>query len=149
MIYSIIFAECTVSSAEAKIPSGSLTASPVRFLPKSMPIILSISAKLAIKQEKKMSNNNKQPRQPRVRKYRLTLADDQTHRQIKVAKFSRWSFFLTVAVVFVTISVCLMMLIALTPLKSFIPGYPDADTRKASVQNAIQIDSLRNVVSKW
>ncbi len=96
-----------------------------------------------------MSNNNKQPRQPRVRKYRLTLADDQTHRQIKVAKFSRWSFFLTVAVVFVTISVCLMMLIALTPLKSFIPGYPDADTRKASVQNAIQIDSLRNVVSKW
>lgn len=96
-----------------------------------------------------MSNNNNQSRQPRVEKFRLTIVDDKTLRQLKVAKFSRWSFFMTVASLTLIVTFGTMLIIAVTPLKSFIPGYPDADARRASVQNAIKIDSLENIISKW
>jgi murein DD-endopeptidase MepM/ murein hydrolase activator NlpD len=40
-------------------------------------------------------------------------------------------------------------LLAYTPLRTSIPGYPDAHTRRAAIQNAIRIDSLENVISRW
>lgn len=40
-------------------------------------------------------------------------------------------------------------LIAFTPLKTTIPGYPDARSRKMAVQNAIRIDSLETLISRW
>lgn len=96
-----------------------------------------------------MGRNKNHTKEPRVNKFRLTLADANTHRQLKVAKFTRWSFFMTVLSILLLLTVGLMLLIALTPMRSFIPGYPDADTKKASIQNAIKIDSLENLISKW
>ena len=43
----------------------------------------------------------------------------------------------------------LWCLIAFTPLRTFIPGYPDARTKHDAIQNAIRIDSLENVITKW
>lgn len=42
-----------------------------------------------------------------------------------------------------------MLLMAFTPMKTFIPGYPASDTRKSSEQNALRIDSLKNVIARW
>lgn len=81
--------------------------------------------------------------------YRLTIADAHTHRQLKTASFTKWKFFMTTISILLIVTAALMCLIALTPMKSFIPGYPDADTKKASIQNAIKIDSLENQISKW
>ncbi len=42
-----------------------------------------------------------------------------------------------------------MALIAFTPLREFIPGYPDGQTRHAIVQNALRLDSLEQQVRRW
>ena len=41
------------------------------------------------------------------------------------------------------------LLIAHTPLRRTIPGYPDRETQKAAVENFRKIDSLENVISLW
>lgn len=128
------------------MPSGSLAASPVRFLPKSMPKSLSIeTAKLA----KTMSRNNRLNKEPRTEKFRLSLVDDTTHRHIWTLRFTRWTFFLTVISIITVLLVGAFAVFALTPLKSFIPGYPDEHARRAAVQNAVRIDSLENVIIRW
>lgn len=38
---------------------------------------------------------------------------------------------------------------AFTPAKTFIPGYPDARTKRAAIQNAIKVDSLEAVIARW
>lgn len=41
------------------------------------------------------------------------------------------------------------VLIAFTPLRKLIPGYPDEYSRQEAVRNAIRIDSLENEMAKW
>lgn len=41
------------------------------------------------------------------------------------------------------------VLIAFTPLREFIPGYPDGETRKGYVKNALRADSLERVLKQW
>jgi len=40
-------------------------------------------------------------------------------------------------------------IIAYTPLRNTIPGYPDATTRYRNVQNAMRIDSLEKCIYRW
>jgi murein DD-endopeptidase MepM/ murein hydrolase activator NlpD len=40
-------------------------------------------------------------------------------------------------------------LIAYTPVRTFIPGYPDARTKRVAIQNAIKVDSLERVIYRW
>jgi murein DD-endopeptidase MepM/ murein hydrolase activator NlpD len=54
---------------------------------------------------------------------------------------------LALAVIFIIGSVTL--LISFTPLREFIPGYPNAFTRRAIVQNAIKADSLEHTIRMW
>lgn len=96
-----------------------------------------------------MPRKNKQSREPRVVKFRATLADDATHRQIGVVKFTRWQLFTAALTVILILLVGFLLLVAYTPLKTFVPGYPNAETKRASVQNSIKIDSLENVVARW
>ena len=96
-----------------------------------------------------MPRKNKQSKEPRVVKFRATLADDVTHRQIGVIKFTRWRLFTAVLTIVLLLFAAFILLVAYTPLKTFVPGYPDAETKRASVQNSIKIDSLENVVARW
>ena len=41
------------------------------------------------------------------------------------------------------------VIIAFTPLREFIPGYPDAHTRRQIVQNALKVDSLEQKLDYW
>ena len=41
------------------------------------------------------------------------------------------------------------MFIAFTPIRTFIPGYPDARSKRAAIQNAVKVDSLENVIFRW
>lgn len=41
------------------------------------------------------------------------------------------------------------VLIAFTPIREFIPGYPDGTTRRYIVQNALKVDSLQREVQQW
>lgn len=57
-----------------------------------------------------------------------------------MAFFGGFSFFLITLVI---------VLIAFTPLREFIPGYPDAHTRRQIVQNALKVDSLEQKLDYW
>ncbi len=91
----------------------------------------------------------KQNSDKKTRRFRILLADDETHRQMWIWRFSRFSFFSTIITVICVFFACTYLLIAVTPLKTFIPGYPDAESRRAAISNAMKIDSLQRVVTRW
>lgn len=85
----------------------------------------------------------------RTYNYRITLVDDDTHDKLWSRKFTKLNvlvYAITVIVVLLALAWCL---IAFTPVKTLIPGYPDARSKYDAIQNAIRIDSLENVISKW
>lgn len=92
-----------------------------------------------------MSRQNKENK---VSRYRLTLADDATHDFLKSLHFKRYQAIIALITVIVVLTGIYWCIFALTPLKTAIPGYPDAGTRKAAVSNAIKIDSLERSVSQ-
>ena len=81
--------------------------------------------------------------------YRLTLLEDSSHKKIKSVRFTKTG----IIVAFVTSLVLLVMLVyclvAFTPLRTTIPGYPDARSKKQAIENAIKIDSLESVITRW
>lgn len=80
---------------------------------------------------------------------RFTIVDDDTHDKLWSRKFTRMGVLVTaITVIVVTISV-IFCIIAFTPVRVLIPGYPDARTKHDAIQNAIRIDSLENVITKW
>jgi murein DD-endopeptidase MepM/ murein hydrolase activator NlpD len=93
-----------------------------------------------------MSRQNKDQK---VDNFRLALIEDRTHKQIWALRFTRVSFLITIISIIVVICLGLFSLIAFTPIRTFIPGYPDAHTKHAAIRNAIMIDSLENIVGKW
>ena len=85
----------------------------------------------------------------RTYNYRITLVDDDTHDKLWSRRFTKLNvlvYAITAIVVLLALAWCL---IAFTPVKTLIPGYPDARSKYDAIQNAIRIDSLENVISKW
>ncbi len=94
-----------------------------------------------------MSNTNKDNN--RITHFRLSLLDAKTHKQLFSVRFNRTGFFVTLVSSVVIIVAAIFSIIAFTPVKTFIPGYPDARTKRAVIQNAMKVDSLENVIYRW
>ena len=92
---------------------------------------------------------SKSSKEHRTSKFRLALVDNQSHKQLFTVQFTRTSLFVTLVTILVTLCTLIFVLIAFTPVKTFIPGYPDARSKREAIQNAIKIDSLENVIYKW
>lgn len=87
--------------------------------------------------------NKKKPLLQRLKnKYRLIIYNDDTFEEIWFMRLSR----LNVLAVFGTGAIILValvsLLIAYTPIREFIPGYPEGDMRRTMVQNYARLDSL-------
>ena len=93
-----------------------------------------------------MAKNNKESKKER---FRVSLVNDITHKQLWFIKFTRSSLLITIVSIIIAVMACLFALIAFTPLKSLIPGVPDAHSQRTAVQNAIRIDSLERVILRW
>lgn len=93
-----------------------------------------------------MATHNKEKKH---RRFRLAFIDDNTHQQLVTLHFTRTSFFITITTVLVLLCTAVYSIIAFTPIKTFIPGYPDARSKRAAIQNAITIDSLERVIFRW
>ena len=91
----------------------------------------------------------RQNKDQKVDNFRLALIEDQTHKQLWAFRFTRMSFVITMISVVVAICLSIFCIIAYTPIRTFIPGYPDAHTKRAAIRNAIMIDSLENVINTW
>jgi len=81
--------------------------------------------------------------------YRLSIIEDETHRNIRSVRYTRLGFIVALITAFVVILGSLYAIIALTPLRTTIPGYPDAHFRREAVNNAIKIDSLESAITRW
>lgn len=93
-----------------------------------------------------MSNTNKEKK---TTHFRLSLLDAKTHQQLKSVRFTRTSFIITIVCSVVVTCAVIFSLIAFTPIRTFIPGYPDASTKRTAIQNAMKADSLERVIIKW
>lgn len=85
----------------------------------------------------------------KVNNFRISIIDDSSHKQIKSFKFTRNTLILAAVSAFVFIGIVMYSLIAFTPIRTTIPGYPDARTRRIAMQNALRIDSLETIIGRW
>lgn len=84
-----------------------------------------------------------------IKNFRLTLVDDDTHDKVWSKKFTRIGALVTAVTVIVVTIATIFCVIAFTPIRTLIPGYPDARSKHDAINNAITIDSLENVLTKW
>ena len=82
-------------------------------------------------------------------RFRLVITDDSTHEHLFKVKFTRTSGLIAIISAVVMFAAVIFSIIAFTPVRTFIPGYPDARSKRAAIQNAIRIDSLENVIYRW
>lgn len=81
--------------------------------------------------------------------YRLTLLEDSSHKKIKSFRFTKTGIIVTFVTSLVILVMVVYCLVAFTPLRTTIPGYPDARSKKQAIENAIKIDSLESVITRW
>ena len=82
-------------------------------------------------------------------KYRLTIYNDQTFEEVWQLRLSRMNVIIFFGGFAIALVISVTVLIAFTPIREFIPGYPDGKTRKGYVQNALKVDSLERVLNQW
>jgi murein DD-endopeptidase MepM/ murein hydrolase activator NlpD len=80
---------------------------------------------------------------------RLTLLDATSHERLWSLRFSRTHFIIASISLVVVVFLAIFCLIAFTPIRTFIPGYPNARSRRQAVQNAQRIDSLQTRILQW
>ena len=85
----------------------------------------------------------------KTRNYRLTLLDVNSHERKWSLRFSRTQMTVGIISAVVVVMVGFFCLVAYTPIRTFIPGYPDANSRRQAVQNALRIDSLQTRILQW
>ena len=85
----------------------------------------------------------------KTERYRLALTDAVSHERLRSLTFTRRTFITAAVSVSVLVLLLMFLLVALTPLRTFIPGYPDARARRQAVQNAMRIDSLETQILQW
>lgn len=93
-----------------------------------------------------MSRQNKDTR---TRRFRFVIADDESHKQLWIRSLSRGRLALVSTTLIILVVSAFFCLIAFTPIRNFVPGYPDASTRREALNRAILIDSLERAVARW
>ena len=77
-------------------------------------------------------------------KYRLIIFNDHTYEEVvsvRLTKMNVFSVFGTSAILLIAL---VTILIAFTPIREFIPGYPDGSLRRDLIMNAVLLDSMEN-----
>lgn len=89
------------------------------------------------------------PDKKKNRSYRLSLQDAISHERIWGLRFNRKTMIAALITGGVLVALILFCLIAFTPVRLLIPGYPSASSRRQAVQNAMRIDSLETKILQW
>jgi hypothetical protein len=75
-------------------------------------------------------------------KYRLTISNEGTFDEVLSIRLSRLNVFTVTGLFSIVLIAFVTLLIAFTPLREYIPGYPDGAMRKNIEENVILVDSL-------
>jgi murein DD-endopeptidase MepM/ murein hydrolase activator NlpD len=79
-------------------------------------------------------------------KYRLVFFNDNTFEEVWHLRLSLLNVLSVIGTVSIFMTTMVIVLIAFTPLREFIPGYPSKDMRREIVLNALKLDSLANSI---
>jgi len=77
-------------------------------------------------------------------KYRLIIYNDITFEEVWYMRLSRLNVFTFAGTALILLIISVTVLIAFTPLREFIPGYPDGNTRWNIINNVHKLDSLEH-----
>jgi murein DD-endopeptidase MepM/ murein hydrolase activator NlpD len=79
-------------------------------------------------------------------KYRLTILNDTTFEEVFAIRLSRMNIISVIGISSVIFAVLIFVLVAYTPVREFIPGYPDGETHSNIVRNVYRLDSVEHKV---
>lgn len=96
-----------------------------------------------------MTRIKKEKRNRLRSKYRFSIFNDTSHEELFVFRANGLMMLISISLSIVMIILLVTVLISYTPLREFIPGYPNAQTRRAIVLNALKVDSLEQAVKLW
>ena len=82
-------------------------------------------------------------------KLRFAIYNDTSYEQVWSLAMKRGNALVAVVTTLVVIITSVIVLIAFTPLREFIPGYPNEMTRQNIVQNTLRVDSLERIIADW
>jgi len=81
-------------------------------------------------------------------KYRLVILNEDTFEEKMSLRLSQLNVFVIVGVSSLVLVLMVILLIAFTPLKEFIPGYANVNIRKQGVENFLKSDSISVVLAQ-
>jgi murein DD-endopeptidase MepM/ murein hydrolase activator NlpD len=76
--------------------------------------------------------------------YRLIIYNDSTYQTVWSLKLNQIKVFTIFGIGGIFLIVITVLMIAYTPIRELIPGYPSREVREMIVSNAIRVDSLEN-----
>jgi len=79
-------------------------------------------------------------------KYRLIVYNDNTFEEVFWIRLTRLNVFIVLMVMAFILIIITTILIAYTPLREFIPGYPSGETVQLIKMNSLRVDSLENEI---
>lgn len=81
-------------------------------------------------------------------KYRLVILNDDTFEEKVSLRLSQLNVFVVVGMSSLILILLVILLIAFTPLREFIPGYANVNVRKQGVENFLKSDSIEVVLAE-
>lgn len=81
-----------------------------------------------------------------LHKYRLVILNEDTFEESFAYKLTRLNVFVTLGLAILVLIALTTLLIALTPLREYIPGYSSSNLRKQATQLVYKTDSLEQVI---
>jgi murein DD-endopeptidase MepM/ murein hydrolase activator NlpD len=81
-------------------------------------------------------------------KYRLVIVDEDTFDEKISLRLSQLNVFVMIGISSLVLVLLVIILIAFTPLKEFIPGYANVNVRKQGVENFLKSDSIQVVLAE-
>ena len=83
------------------------------------------------------------------RRYRFYIVDNDSHEPLWSVVASRNRLFVTIITILTVLLAIAFAIIAFTPIRTLLPGFPYGKARTEAIQTAMTIDSLENVIKKW
>jgi murein DD-endopeptidase MepM/ murein hydrolase activator NlpD len=80
-------------------------------------------------------------------KYRLVVQDENNFEEKFALRLSRANVFSIISGVFLTTALLVVLIIVFTPLREFIPGYPDNKIREMAIRTSLVVDSLEHEIA--
>jgi len=79
-------------------------------------------------------------------KYRLIIYNDKTFEELFWVRLSRLNLFTIIGISAIILITIVTIAIAYTPLREFIPGYPNGEMSSKIKLNSLKVDSLENEI---